>query len=580
MKRKTPFILFIKQMFSHRVSRVLFHIFPSERKRGSAAIILSLMVSGAVLSTIFHSQKNIDWFLSTTKSSLQDWEKALTAKYAFTLGGYLVANNLILCKEDGWGDEKGLCQWKPKANEEEEEAKKKKTKEEEPSPAKFGLTEETIKTVNGKKTLSYTGKITGTIKDDLKGSTLRRAEDIKYSISFDLINWKDSAIKNIMGEIPESVCRNSQTLEIIPEEKGWCDPGQLNKPEMCKTKKGGPDIPNSKCEYISALDQDYYIVLMSVQPLDSSSSSEEEDKQKTVYHAGIRRPLAQVTAFVEGDIRCSLTCASGATAQVFPECRGGWLPPKPGSKGDASSFKVRVTNKGPGVLYNVVFLRKQTYHNTPNVVHYKKIGNILDKPFQEEPKTFLAPGESVTFPDNVACNQEIDLTITTSTETIRTTQFAWAGAAGGVPSPSQTTESSINENVKKTIEPNESFPFTTISYTMGPRKSPMRQCVNNKLREDEGQQIKGNCPAQYSTNSNCGANNKGLCLYAHIEPRRLFAPKESKKDIEKMKIKEKFEYQTTNRVGGVDSNPGGGEGGDPGEGEDPGGDPGEGDGPN
>ena len=37
------------------------------RKTGSAAIILSLMVSGAVLSTIIHSQKSIDWFISNTE---------------------------------------------------------------------------------------------------------------------------------------------------------------------------------------------------------------------------------------------------------------------------------------------------------------------------------------------------------------------------------------------------------------------------------------------------------------------------------------------------------------------------------
>ncbi len=515
MKLKTPFI--IKRILNHRVSQALFHLFPSERKRGSAAIILSLMVSGAVLSTIFHSQKNIDWFLSTTTSSLQDWLKALTAKYGFTLGGYLVANNLILCKEGGWGDNGALCKWNPESSLVE---------------SVFNLNSPVQQTVDGKKVLSFKGHI--------QEPTLNQGRRIDYSISFDLVNWKDSKIKNIMGEIPTAICRNPNTLEII---SGYCARGQ----DKCKTNQGGSDIANSVCEYISEVDQDYYIVLMSVQPSASSPSEE-----PAVYQAGIRRPLVHLNLSLDDSPKCGLSCSAGSTAQTYPECRGDF---EPVSGEDQSPLRFTVTNKGPGTLYDLALLRQEESlidkdANGKNLVFYRPTGNL----FEKEGLKYLLPGQSFDTEEMVACYNEVKYRIITDTKVTRSVQYQRVGRnpvvnAGRRILDTGTTTSTEGVNVAFSRNVH-AHPMVRISYTMDSLAYPTGLCVERSVGEDGSRKlIPGNCGRQYAVNQSCGAREEGVCLFSHIEPRRTFYPAEIEDDSQERKKEiETLTYRYTGNV--------------------------------
>ncbi|MDE0120031.1 MAG: hypothetical protein OXM55_08510 [Bdellovibrionales bacterium] len=444
-------------------------------KAGSAAIILSLMVSGAVLSTIFHSQKNINWFISKTELSKEDWEAHLTVKYGFTLGGYLVANNLVLCKETGWKDTTALCKWN--------------TSDSTVQLQDYNLSSPVLTKVAGKDTLTMAGQI----KNE---PTLNNGEPLNYTIQFDLVNWKDSYIKTLIGDIPTSVCRNKKTLKVIP---GKCVSPHQDK---CIDDKNAP-INNSVCEYIKEADQDFYIVLISVKS---------EGKNQVAHHAGIRRPLAHVIVTLESSAKCELTCAASDTGQRYPECRGEFVPP---SGQDYSTLRMKLINKGPGSIYSLSMLREQVsrlekdQHGNP-LKFYQVTDNLLER----EDKEVIHPGESFIVQDKVTCMDEVQYKITS--QTITTTRR-------GNPRVTSTTTSSGSVNV-------HAQSFMSLSYTLGSLTTPIGICVESSADADGNRkQIPGTCNNQYSVNTPCGSG--GVCLYPHIEPRRVFYPKMLEKSV-------------------------------------------------
>ena len=105
----------------------------------------------------------------------------------------------------------------------------------------------------------------GLLTRDVIDNPQSDAGDINYRITFDLVNWKETSIQSLIGDIPQSVCRNSTTMSI---REGNC-PLPKSGVNRCKSNNN-VDIPNSVCEYISDNDQDYTIVLISVQvPFDT-----------------------------------------------------------------------------------------------------------------------------------------------------------------------------------------------------------------------------------------------------------------------------------------------------------------------
>ncbi len=483
------------------------NMFPAfSTKKGSASIILAAMLSGSILSTIFYSQQNAGWFLSNTEEHQKELSDQLTIKYAFTLGGYLVANNLILCRENGWESSKKLCKW---------------NNDQQISLSEFALTNPTYSKVDGRNIMTFTGTLPSSIGKH------------KYKIKFDLVNWKD--YKHFIGDIPNAICRNKDNLEIIPE--GRCSDKQQYQ---CKDAKEN-DISNSVCEYISSMDEDYYIVLMSVTPV---------RKDAQTVHAGIRRPLAHITVQTEGNPNCKLTCTSSITAYRYPECRGEFQPP---TSKDYAVVRIKIFNHGPGTLYSLSLLREEIsateVQRDPNTnkpildddglpVRMKYISVTED--YLAGTQQALHPGQSMLVENQMACHNEVKYNIVSSFETTVRTQIAavqrgapWSGTPPPVPSP-QVIDSTVSDEVTFSSSVNiHAQDYSALAYMIDSIETPTGVCVENTAPPRK--QIAGSCPTKYSTNQSCGPNNKGICLYSHIEPRRLFFPEESKTDFISLK---------------------------------------------
>ena len=49
----------------------------------------------------------------------------------------------------------------------------------------------------------------------LDGHIVVEGDQKKYKMTFDLVNWTDTSIENLIGEIPNYVCRNSTNMSIV-----------------------------------------------------------------------------------------------------------------------------------------------------------------------------------------------------------------------------------------------------------------------------------------------------------------------------------------------------------------------------
>ena len=297
--------------------------------RGSSAVLLSLVVSGSVFATVVMSQKTLMQFLSAKQQTSVQWERNLVAKYGLTLGGFLVSGNLVLCREKGWtaSSTDPLCKWTHDTNDLESK-----------TPGDYKLTQISDSSSDNakRKRLVFEGQY--------------KIEDRKhqYQISFDLVDWRQSRIQNLVGQIPKYFCRQADTYQLVKGKcPDICTPSQDPKTDNCKKRSPqtikcknaqGGDISNTMCEYIRDQDQDYYIVVITVRtPLTKNTA-------QVVRHAGVRRPMASVTVSVENQPVCTLYCETSDTASNFPACRNN--PANEGHKGlqkGLTTMKMKVT---------------------------------------------------------------------------------------------------------------------------------------------------------------------------------------------------------------------------------------------
>ena len=441
----------------------------AKQKKGSAAIILSLIVSGAILSTIYLSQQSVNSFLSAESKTGEDWEYNFVAKNGMVLGAYFISNNLILCKEGGWDGYGALCKWNDSSSKQ--------------LSGFTGLNNKpVVKTRDGKKILSIKAKLDkGVINNPIKAEQM----DIEYELTFDLVNWKDVNISSLIGEIPIGVCRNS---DMTIHDSGSCT--SMDQVQ-CKDSSNN-DIPNTVCEQISGMDQDYTIVLISVTtPLNN-------DANKRTLYAGLRRPFAiPLVEIQEPGPICELSCASADTAVSLAECRGPFIP---NSADDISKVRVKVTNQGPGAMYALNLMREDIFlgNNPDDPADDTQVIRHIVNLFEPVNKEVLLPGDSFIFEDYVDCADTFSMKITR------------AGAWTGTPPSSTSTSKAVNVHAQ---------PFMTLVYQVDSMSDTVGSCMavdsNGRLDLVEG----GSCPNTYSPGESCvGAT--GECYYSHVEPRR------------------------------------------------------------
>ena len=378
----------------------------------------------------------------------------------------MVSNNFILCKEAGWKNYQALCRWN------------------EHHPSEKGLSDFNIHT----ETLLTKGEGQGRVLS-LRGAipqSILNQEEIDYQIKFDLVNWKDSSIQSLIGDIPQSICRDTQTMKVRTDL--FChSPG--TQTQCCNSQEksecgrsSGRLRSNTFCEYISDMDQDHTIVLISVQ-----APFREEGSNQNIVHAGVRRPVAMPLIQIAEEPICQLVCATSDTGVPFPECRGEFSPKV---REDSSTVEIRVENPGPGAIYALSLLRQDTMlRDDSSPPKYSVTEDLLEQK-QEE---VLLPGEDVTFEDSVDCEDSREYVYS----------FQYARGSRGV---------SVYKDVNVHAQP-----YMSSSYGLFSLQTPTGACM---APDDDGimKSIKGNCPNEYTPGKPCGSN--GHCRYSHIEPRR------------------------------------------------------------
>ena len=459
----------------HAVRRSLFR-----NSRGSSAIILSVMVSGSVLATIFYNQQSMQWALSAQTNIKVQWSDHFIKKYGITLGSYLVANNLVLCKQGGWGDAPNLgplCKWNDGLTEPDQGTPNQVAGIK--PPEDFHLIPQENSAL-----LQYKARI--------KEANINNGREVKFSLSFDLVNWKDTAIKSLIGEIPSYVCRDTQTKQI---RDGYCSPPTTSSfQKKCKysSANDAESISNSQCEYMAEVDQDYYIVLLQVRLLEDDGTPRGE-----MAYAGIRRPLTSILVEMNEQPKCSLACVSSLTSNNNPGCRGDFQP----YQGELAKLKLKITNKGPGVLYHLSLLRKE--EPIPRSETSETKYTILANALTSTSKKYLLPGENITIFDQVKCSESVHY----KTETITRIQTQSQWRTNPITAP-QTESSQTTVNV-------HAQPYMTLSYILGSLKQAKYFCIES---DDQGwRKNKGSCLANQEGNS-CSVG--GICMKAKIEPSR------------------------------------------------------------
>ena len=461
------------------------------RIKGSAAVLMALVVSGSVATVIFVSQNTLTQFMSARSKRTANWQMDLAVQYGLHLGGYLVANNVILCREGGWSAVDSLCRWTHD------------TGKNVPSPSDYDLTDETAIVVaeRSRKQLRYNGT------KDIEG------QEYSYQLFFDLVNWKDARMSSLMGEVPDTLCRNTD-LQVV---EGRCDqPDQAH----CKNT-GGIDIPDTHCEYIANMDQDMTIVLLKVVVLDENNNPIGSPK-----YAGIRRPLAAITLEVVTPPKCDLSCTS-SFGGFFPECRSSPAA-ESGVQTGMSSMRLRVRNQGPGAIYALSLLRIDKSIHSPLCIENDSdcIYMVTPDLLKSEDKEVFFPGEILIFEDSVDCSQE---TIVQKIVKRRMCQNGRELINGEW----KNTKCEVGDTVESVAINQHIQPFSEIVFDLFSMQSiedSWGACMKGEsttsiISLNDWIVAKDNrdCGPGGKEGKTCGAG-KGKCRYPHIEPKRVFAP--------------------------------------------------------
>ena len=499
-------------------------------KQGSTAILLSLMVSTGVLGTIYLTQRMSGNFLSRSAQTMEEWEKHLVTQSAQTVAAYMVSNNLVMCREGGWKDKVSKCRWS--------------TVEETDKPSAFNLSDES----DSEEGLSYTGVYA------VDGN------DKKYKVTFKLMDYRDTSLENVIGEIPEAVCRDKDTLHIIKDAdcKKYSDIEYTEEDltitssefltQACQEKGSGNDISNSFCEYSKPVDDDHWIVLVAVEveykdPISKLSKTH-------IALSGVRRPLGFIKfgEIVSGR-RCAMACEVGNTANPFSNCRSDAMPAEEGVYTGKASNVVTVKNQGPGAIYSLSLMRSSVSLVDENPSH--KLDVVQDIVKQADLEVFL-PGEEIKF------EYFYDCPITVKKIT--------------------TYEEGDKDNVKVTIK-NQMVPFE--SFTYGFRfdaKNPVGVCYSSSetdhslertfddvsfviARNDEDRVDGASCSLGETA---CSAEGKnGTCQFVGLEPKRVFVipDRYSAKHKALVRTIETTITKEKKKIANIDPQDGGGDGG-------------------
>ncbi len=150
--------------------------------RGSAlaiGLIFVAVVGGGVTYVMKQTQKSED----SSNKQLKFLKGRVETKKLFSVAGFLISNNLILCRKSSWHDGQGenQCRWSGKR------------KEGNYNPEEFGLANLHYKKIKNNEVLTF----------DFKESIISRYDGV---VSFELVDVNDDeSLKEVIGDIPDDI---------------------------------------------------------------------------------------------------------------------------------------------------------------------------------------------------------------------------------------------------------------------------------------------------------------------------------------------------------------------------------------
>ena len=323
-------------------------------------LLLSALALLTAVGTMTVTTRNLSESVSSETRNVEIISYRTTMQLIARLGGYLISNNIVLCKETSWsGHSNRKCRWTPRV----------------PSGFVGGHAQ-----FYGFSDDSTDDKLIYKVNAENLPFNLSEIEDkhddVYYKITFDLVPYR--SYQNVLRLVGETAptCRSS----VAPF--GVID-GVCNNPEdtviTCKDKDDlTARVSNSVCHY----DKDDMFVLIEV----SYYNAANDELQDKIF-AGLKRPSTHTVLALNTDISalCQWACSSNTATTEFMSCRGKWVYDSTAYDTDVFPT-ITVINKGPGAIYKLSLLKETATGSDTDIFS-------LQNPVRE----VLLPGETLEF---------------------------------------------------------------------------------------------------------------------------------------------------------------------------------------
>ena len=420
-----------KRIFSPNVPQIFSQVFPqvfpqifsqifrfSRPKKGS--VFLSLIATGAVAATIVATHQIVQHLGSSSEIGRQ--EAYSIGSQALMIAGMMVSENIVLCSRIKESNEVLGCDhaFRRDDGDSQKQLAKKFFDELEltESTPKDNFTREWLKDEDNNDIKSIYGQ--NLILKETKIKSRSPFHGV-HSVTWSLRDWSEPGVGGSIRSIFEKgwLCQRENTYQIL-DDKYCPPPGDLKnldalqlEPKKCLNSKGGSAVTGSVCHYLSAADYDENMVYIEVQiPYTQETDQTYEDsggnietrkkKQMLVVKGAVRRPPAILLFDNSKPAQCAQKCEGALSASGindYPQCVG---ISDHGGAATAES-KITITNKGPGVLYDLKLRREDIDNKSRDVLLQTMVNTGFKSDAAANADQVLFPGESYDHEDSIPC---------------------------------------------------------------------------------------------------------------------------------------------------------------------------------
>ncbi len=351
----------------------------------------------------------------------------LANEQAKVVGGYLVSNGLVLCRQTGWNIENS------------NKLKTQVARRSIPADAKC----------------IWVGDLNGIETNNEKGQQPHISPKEAYMITeYGLKNQRYERARTDDGKLSN---RRELAFDIELKVNGEVVKSDLRFDLVSFENKSGREIFGYEPGDSMSYDYDSYVVMMKVITEKSKASLENGGKsEEMISVSGIRRPVAISKVNVVNAPACNYSCYTGKTTRGKASCRGTKVILDPLK--DSAKMEVKFQNYGPGPLYGVMYQKLVHYNNTNDEIELNddEFINVFQKHEEQTQESIgvllTSKGQdSITLDDTIFC---------------RTPNFSMVQNTTTVEGSSDRIEYSFGEMVK-TQEPLAEVKYSLTPYPAG-----------------------------------------------------------------------------------------------------------------